>query len=204
MPELLKLHADMDPDVAAYAAPHVDDEAAQVRPYRPADRQGVRRLYSDGLLEGQVDPDESTRDLDDLLTAYFSRAGDHFWVAEWHGRIVGMIGVRHVEPMVGQVRRLRVDRAFRETDLPARLLRLALHHCRLCGDLKLVLDTHVDPYQAVHACRDGGFQYTRQRHNGGRATLEFYLNLYQQPRLAGAVEQPHRAPRPPRLRFVTA
>ncbi|MEX2670574.1 MAG: GNAT family N-acetyltransferase [Phycisphaeraceae bacterium] len=192
---------------------HVDKQPAPqvasaddvvVRTYQPADWLAIRRLYSDGLLEGRVDPHESTSDLDDPLLTYFSHPDDRLWVAEFEGRIVGMISVGHIGHHVAQIRRLRVDATFRETDLPARLLKVVLQHCRRCGDLKLIVDAHVDPHQAVAACRDGGFQYTRARRNGGHETLEFYLNLYRQPRSGLEQEQPRRAPHPPRLRQMLA
>lgn len=196
MAELLKLHIDLDEEADASA--NAGDQPL-IRTYRPGDWMAVRRLYSDGLLQGRVDPDESTRDLDDPIDAYFSHPDDRLWVAEWRSRIVGMIGVVHIGYHVAHIRRLRVDRQFRHTQLPVRLLRVILNHCRRCGDLKLVVDTHADPQQAVAACRDSGFQFTRQLRHGRHAALEFYLNLYQQPRVQGPSEQPTRAPRPPRL-----
>lgn len=206
MSELLKLYADDHVTVWTSADQLSDGEVEppRIRTYRPADRSGIRRLYSEALLDGSVDPYQSTADLDDPLHAYFIHSDDRLWVAEHGGRVVGMIGVGHLDHHVAQVRRLRVENSYRHTDLVVRLIKVVLDHCRQCGDLKLVLDSPIDPSQAVAACRDGGFQYTRERRSGGRASLEFYLNLYQQPRLTSDDAAPRRAPRPPRLRYLPA
>lgn len=176
---------------------HVDDVV--VRTYRPDDGPAIRRLYSQGLLEGTLDPDESTADVENPVRTYFSGPSDCLWVAESDGKIVGMVGVGHIGYHVAQVRRLRVDPAYRGTDLTARLLRVVLAHCRRCGDLKLVLDAPLDATEAMAACREGGFQYARTRRQSGHSTLEFYLNLYQDPGIAAGHGLPRRAPRPPRV-----
>ena len=64
-----------------------------VRSYEEADHDEVARLYSEGLLAGQIAPNDSGADLDYIREAYFDNERHHFWVAVRDGRCVGMIGV---------------------------------------------------------------------------------------------------------------
>lgn len=150
----------------------------QVRSYTEADRAPVAQLYSDGLLAGQIAPNDSGADLDYIREAYFDNERHHFWVATSEGRCVGMIGVASDEDHTAEIRRLRVAKDLQSTGIAARLLEIAIAHCKHHGYLKIRLDTRFEKDEAVDLFDRIGFQHTRTRPTPGKETLEFYLDLY--------------------------
>lgn len=149
-----------------------------VRSYDEADHEQVTRLYNDGLLAGQIAPNDSGADLDYVREAYFDDDRHHFWVAEQDGRCVGMIGVASDEDHTAEIRRLRVDKELQNTGIAAQLLETAIAHCKRHGYLKIRLDTRFEKDEAVGLFDRIGFQHTRTRPTPGKETLEFYLDLY--------------------------
>src|SRR5436190_17336987 len=86
-----------------------------IRSFRRDDIQAVTQLYVEGLLGGKLAENDTGLDIDDIESAYMSKPGSHFWVAETLGEsdgrigeVVGMIGVQTHEQSVGEIRRLRV------------------------------------------------------------------------------------------------
>mgnify|MGYP002624410219 FL=1 len=57
-----------------------------------------------------------------------------------------------------------------------------MHHCTHHGYLKVVFDTRFDTDAAVDMFDRFGFQHTRTKAVQGKDLLEFYLDLYRQPR----------------------
>ena len=149
-----------------------------VRSYTETDHAQVAQLYSDGLLAGQIAPNDSGADLDYIREAYFDNERHHFWVAESGGRCVGMIGVASDEDHTAEIRRLRVARDLQGTGIAGRLLETAIAHCKHHGFLKIRLDTRFEKDEAVGLFERVGFQHTRTRPTPGKETLEFYLDLY--------------------------
>lgn len=160
--------------------PMQDEHPAQpvVRSFAQSDTDQVSKLYADGLLAGQIAPNDSGADLDYIHEAYFDNERHHFWVAEQDGRCVGMIGVASDEEHTAEIRRLRVDPQFQETSIAAKLLETAIGHCKHHGFLKIRLDTRFEKEEAVDLFDRVGFQHTRTRPTPGKETLEFYLDLY--------------------------
>jgi len=151
-----------------------------VRSFVDADQAEVLRLYHDGLLAGQIAPNDTGADLDHVAEAYFDKPGHHFWVAELTNQIVGMIGVGSDEEHTAEVRRLRVDPRHQDGPVAERLLEEAVHHCKNNGYLKVRLDTRYEKTAAVDHFDRNGFQHTRSRTAPGKEVLEFYLDLYRQ------------------------
>jgi hypothetical protein len=52
------------------------------------------------------------------------------------------------------------------------------------GYLKLVVHTNLPPCRLTAALHELGFEYSQERSMGGEHVLEFYQNLYEQPRLS--------------------
>lgn len=152
--------------------------ALVVRSYQDADHEQVTRLYDEGLLAGQIAPNDSGADLDYIREAYFDSERHHFWVAENGGRCVGMIGVASDEDHTAEIRRLRVAKDLQGTGIAAQLLETAISHCKHHGYLKIRLDTRFEKDEAVGLFDRVGFQHTRTRPTPGKETLEFYLDLY--------------------------
>lgn len=162
---------------------HQADIAIQgltIRSYRSEDREAVQRLFTEGLLKGQVAANDTGADIDHIEQAYFDDYRHHFWVAQLHDQIVGMIGVGSDEEHTAEIRRLRIDPAHQDTDIAAALLATALDHCKHHAYIKIVLDTRFDTDAAVDLFDKVGFQHTRTRAMQGKDLLEFYLDLYRQ------------------------
>ncbi len=156
-------------------------EKLTVRTFRGEDQPHVARLYRDGLLAGQIPPNDTGLDIDNIFDAYLGDSASHFWVAEHDGRIVGMIGVARDREHVAEIRRLRVDPQWQQTPIATRLIQTAVSHCREHGYLKVVLDTRFEKNAAVDMFERFGFQHSRSRQTDQKELLEFYLDLYRQP-----------------------
>jgi ribosomal protein S18 acetylase RimI-like enzyme len=149
-----------------------------VRSYDEADHDQVAKLYHEGLLAGQIAPNDSGADLDYIREAYFDDDRHHFWVAVQDDRCVGMIGVASDEDHTAEIRRLRVEQKLQGSGIAAELLETAIAHCKHHGYLKIRLDTRFEKDEAVDLFDRIGFQHTRTRPTPGKETLEFYLDLY--------------------------
>jgi N-acetylglutamate synthase-like GNAT family acetyltransferase len=161
-------------------------EKLAVRGYQLADQRAVARLYTHGLLAGQIAPNDTGADIENMREAYFTDPANHFWIAEVDHRIVGMIGVARDEGHTAEIRRLRVDPAFHHSDVALRLIETAITHCKHHGYLKVVFDTRFEREEAVGLFDRFGFQHTRSKAAHGKEQLEFYLNLYHQKKEAEA------------------
>ncbi len=151
-----------------------------VRTFEDRDHQAVFHLYDHGRLAGQVAPNDSGADIDNLREAYFDSDRHHFWIAEVDGKVLGMIGVASDEAHTAEVRRLRVEPGHHDSPIAARLLEVALAHCKHHGYLKIRLDTRFEKDAAVGLFDHVGFQHTRTKSMHGKDLLEFYLDLYRQ------------------------
>lgn len=151
-----------------------------IRTFRPDDQKAVYRLYDQGLLAGQIAPNDSGADIDNMHEAYFDSERHHFWIAELEGKVVAMIGVASDEPHTAEVRRLRVEPAYQKTAIASKLLETAITHCKHHGYLKVRLDTRFERDAAVDLFDHVGFQHTRTKSLHGKDLLEFYLDLYRQ------------------------
>lgn len=160
---------------------HVRDSLPNlvVRSYRADDQCAVSHLYDHGLLAGQIAPNDTGADIDDVGMAYFSDEGNHFWVAELDAAVVGMIGVAREEHHQAEIRRLRVAKQHQHLPIATALIEAALAHCKKHGYLKIVLDTRLSTQSdAIAVLERAGFQHTRTRNPHGKEVLEFYLDLY--------------------------
>ncbi len=159
-----------------------DDSRIFIRSYIPSDREHVNRLYHDGLIEGENLPNDTGADIDNIDEAYFSDERAHFWIAEYDGQIAGMIGVAPDGPNVAQIRRLRIDKKFWGKGVRTKLLQAALAFCRHHEYLKVVLDTRFERGSAIGLFEQFAFQHNRDRSVPGKDMLEFYIDLYRDPR----------------------
>lgn len=156
-----------------------------VRTFDPKDQQAVRRLYTQGLLAGQIPPHDTGADIEHIQTTYLNTPGSHFWVAQLDDQVRAMIAVVDKGEHCAEIKRLRVEKEWQDTAIAARLLETAVEHCRHHGKLKVVFDTRFDPDNDPSPVVDLfdrlGFQYTRTKNVHGKDLLEFYLDLYRQP-----------------------
>lgn len=157
-----------------------DNQSIQVRAYRETDQAVVARLYTDGLLSGQIAPNDTGADIENIRDAYFDQPANHFWIAEENGVPVGMIGV-FCDGQTAEIRRLRVQKDRQNSASAARLVETALAHIKHHGFLKVVLDTHFEA-SAQSLFEHFGFHHTRTKNAHGKDIFEFYLDLYRQPK----------------------
>jgi len=155
-------------------------EHLRVRSYEEPDQPAVARLYGEGLLAGQIAPNDTGADIDNIREAYFHNDRCHFWVAEAEDRVLGMIGVAEDEQDVAEVRRLRVEPSHQDTNVARTLLETAVNHCRHHGYLKVRLDTRFEKDDAVEMFTRCGFEHDRTKNVQGKELLEFYLDLYRE------------------------
>jgi ribosomal protein S18 acetylase RimI-like enzyme len=152
----------------------------RVRSFQACDQAACRRLYVEGLLGGRLADNDTGTDVDDVASAYMNSEGDnHFWVAEApDGEVVGMIGVQHHEPGVGEIRRLRVRQDWRRRGVGSALIETALKFCQERQCLKVTLDTYMEREPALKLFEKFRFRHSRTRNVGGKDLLYFYLDLY--------------------------
>lgn len=154
-----------------------------VRTYEPRDQPAVNRLYTEGLLAGQIADNDTGADIENIQEGYFGDERHHFWVVEAGDRVVGMIGVAADEDHSAEIRRLRLDPDLQDqTEIAYLLLETAVSHCKHHGFLKVLLDTRFEHEAAVGVFDRLGFLHNRTRAIHGKDLLEFYLDLYRQPR----------------------
>lgn len=156
-----------------------------IRSYRSEDRPAVVRLYTQGLLSGQLAPNDTGADIENIHDAYFNEPSNHFWVAEVDSTVIAMIGLARDEGPTAEIRRLRVEHDWQNTSIAEKLVQTALQHCRHHGYLKVVLDTRVQQGKAQELFEHAGFHHTRTKNLHGKDLLEFYLDLYRSPRKEG-------------------
>ncbi len=158
------------------------DERVHIRTYDAADQDSVSRLYTEGLLVGQIPDNDTGADIEMIEQAYLESRRSHFWVAEVDRAVVGMIGVADDENDVAEIRRLRVEPEHQDAGIANRLLEMALSFCRHHGYLKVRLDTRVDSDNGAMALFERfAFQHTRSRDVPGKEVLEFYQDIYREP-----------------------
>lgn len=165
------------------ARSNIDLDQVQIRTYSGEDQPDVARLYTGGLLAGQIPDNDTGADIENIGEAYLDTERANFWVAEYRGRIVGMIGVAEDEPNVAEIRRLRVEPDLQGSGIGMALMETALSFCRHHGYLKVRLDTRLEEKgQGMGLFDRFAFQHHRSKDVPGKKIFEFYLDLYREPR----------------------
>jgi ribosomal protein S18 acetylase RimI-like enzyme len=159
-----------------------DTRAFIIRSFRSEDLPACRVLYREGLLGGALAENDTGLDIDDIESAYMKTPGNHFWVAEVGGEVVGMIGVQHHDEGVGEIRRLRVRHDHRRKGIGKALIETAVKFCQEHHYLKVTLDTFVEREPAIKLFEKFRFTHSRTRTLGGKELMYFYLDLYKSDR----------------------
>ncbi len=160
----------------------IDPGRIVLRTFEPKDQAAVNWLYEHGLLEGQPADNDTGADIENITEAYLTGDRAHFWVAEVDGEVVGMVGLAEDEPNIAEIRRLRVKPELHTQGIATRLMEMALAFCRHHGFLKVRLDTRLQPGHAAELFERFAFQHHRTKEVPGKELLEYYLDLYREPR----------------------
>ncbi|MDB5358553.1 MAG: hypothetical protein JWN24_5006 [Phycisphaerales bacterium] len=158
-------------------------EPFSVRRFETRDHEAVLALWPAAIMHLQPDSDT----IDVLINSVEGAVAgkDHMWVAEASGRIVGSAAVIRVNASLAHLRCLCVAPDFAERHVVARgLAEMAIRDAWERGYLKLVVHTNLPPCRLTAALHELGFEYSQERSMGGEHVLEFYQNLYEQPRLS--------------------
>ena len=101
-------------------------------------------------------------DLKDIVKTYMSRNdGSRMWVAEWNGKVVGMVGLIHNEihkPGVAELQRMSVSPACRRMGIARKLLDELLRHAKDQRFETLVLTTTSAQTPAILLYKKFGFK----------------------------------------------
>jgi len=149
----------------------------QLRSFRQEDQQVCQHLYHEGITVGKLADNDSGLDIDDIHSAYMKPEGNHFWVAETGGKVVGMIGVM-LSDGTGEIRRLRVADGYRRRGIGTALLKQAVEFCGENNYLKVAIDTYVDRNPALQLLEENHYKLGTTRSYGGKELLVFYLDIY--------------------------
>ncbi len=143
----------------------------------------LRELFQESVIEGLVGDNDTGADIDNLREGYFSDNGlSGFWVAAFRDLVIGMVGVQKIAENSAEIRRLRVRSTFRRHGIGALLMEKALLFCKHHGYLKIVLDVRIERGPAIALFEKFGFAHNRTRDIDGRKLLDFYLDLYREPK----------------------
>lgn len=147
------------------------------------DCPALRELFQESIIEGLIGDNDTGADIDNLREGYFEDGGQSgFWVAVFNDLVIGMIGVQKMAENSAEVRRLRVRSAYRRRGIGTLLMERALAFCQRQGYLKVVLDVRIERGPAIALFQKFGFKHGRTREIGGRKLLDFYIDLYTDPR----------------------
>lgn len=100
-------------------------------------------------------------DLLDIDKSYMSNKASHMWVADWSGKIVGMVGLIHNEthkPGVAELQRMSVSTTCRKMGIARKLLDQLIEHAREEGLEKIVLTTTSAQGPAIGLYKKYGFK----------------------------------------------
>ncbi|KAL9961736.1 hypothetical protein ACROYT_G030739 [Oculina patagonica] len=100
-------------------------------------------------------------DLKDIGKSYMSSEGCHMWVAEWNGKVVGMVGLLHNEnhePRVAEIKRMYVLSSLRRKGIARKLFERLLSYAKGQRYEKIVLSTTSANTGAILFYKKYGFQ----------------------------------------------
>ena len=124
---------------------------ANIRCFLPADLAQVHELFANGLLEFAGEIEDGVRryianalkdDLADIPSHYLSQPRGNFWVAEFDGSVVGIVGIQPTEQEEeAELRRMSVSSTVRRQGIGRRLLETTEEFCRAKGYSRIGLST---------------------------------------------------------------
>ena len=133
-----------------------------IRNFSKKDSQGFTTLLSSVLKEFNMYLDPVyDNDLNDLPTFYGGKR-DCFLIAEIDGRIVGSCAIKEQKPKVGEIRKLYVQKDFRNLGIGGSLLDKVLEHAHRQQYQKLFLTTDKQFIVASNLYQSRGFEIIKE------------------------------------------
>ena len=129
-----------------------------------AEYASVRQLFTEYAAEQGFDPDtaETDRDFADLRGEYGSRDGCLLFAADG-SRVLRCVGLRRVDALTCQLRRLFVRAQYRGSGIGRRLAEAVLFEAKRLGYRHMRLDMVIGRTTAGKLYESLGFRYTESR-----------------------------------------
>jgi GNAT superfamily N-acetyltransferase len=160
-----------------------DPSAVLIRLAEEKDHPVIREMFGMSMAEGRLRGNDTGADIENLHEGYFADDGaSAFWVASHAGEVIGMIGVQKTRENTAELRRLYVRETFRRQRVGTMLVEHAIDFCRKHGYLKVVLDVAFERSPAIAVLQKFNFTHVRTREIDGHKRLDFYLDLYSEPK----------------------
>ena len=121
-------------------------------------------------------------DLKDIGKTYMSSAGCHMWVAEWNGKVVGMVGLHHNEshePWVAELYRMHVHSSYRRKGIARKLFERLVSYARAQRYHKIILSTTSAQKAAFGFYKKSGFQLIKVLPFPRKAPTDLKLNYFE-------------------------
>ena len=121
------------------------------------------KLYQVGLFAMKKQAMET--EFKDLEKSYMSKEGRHMWVADWNGKVVGMVGLMQKdshEPGVGQLQRMYVVSSCRGMGIGKKLLNELISYAKKQGIEKIELITSSTLAPAIGLYKKHGFKLVKE------------------------------------------
>lgn len=121
-------------------------------------------------------------DLENIEKSYMSSDGSHMWVAEWNGKVVGMVGLLHKEshkPGVVELNRMHVLSSYRRKGIARKLLERVVSYAREQRYDKILLHTTSAQKAAFGFYKKCGFQLIKVLPFPQKLPTDLQLNYFE-------------------------
>lgn len=161
---------------AKKAAAGAGGPAWEISRAKPEDLARIRTLTTDYFKELGLKMDQQGLDAD-LAEPIAGYAGGGLLLARRQGETDGMVGLRILEPGVGELKRMYIKPEVRDKGLGGRLMDQAIALARQLGLKRLVLDTRLDLKAANQLYERYGFKDIEPYNQNPRAERFMGLEL---------------------------
>src|SRR5262249_13056128 len=158
-------------------------DAYTIRQVEPRDREAVTRELRAYLAHIGEPLDEAGLDHDIVHweREYDGASGVLLVVEDAAGQIVGTVGLRPLEPGIGEIKRMWVRPTCQGAGLGRRLMDQWLQRARARGFRLVRLDTERTMHAALHLYRTSGFREIPDYNGNPRAHIWMQLELEPRP-----------------------
>lgn len=148
-----------------------------IRQYNRTDQDKVMKLHIEGLhqFNASIGDPSQDKDMIDIEEHYISSGGD-FIVVELDCEVVGMGALRNKGNSIGEIKRIRVDRAHQRKGIGQIILGALESSARSKGYNKLVLDTTSNQVPAQKLFEKNGYIETTRKMIGELEVI-FYKKI---------------------------